>query len=195
MKTPERGALRQALLDEVKAVCATMGPEAVSIAQIGKRLGVSSGAPFRLFPSREHIFVALIESEMTELDQKFAQILAEPYATEEDRLTALCAGYLDHAHEQPAMFRLSFSLSAKALDASHLQEIGKIIYDKVRRVVAACLSSDAMVQEIEQKTYLLWSTIHGHAMLVITGQLDDQEVEIEGDMVIGAAVRQVTQNA
>ena len=159
----ERGKLREALLDEVREVCATEGPEAVSIAKIGKRLGVSSGAPFRLFPSREHIFAALIETEMARLDQTFSDALSAQDSDPVSRLTQICTAYLDHAKSDPAMFRLAFSLSAKAMGASNLQDLGEDVYGKVRQAVAACLPSGTVSEDIEAKSYILWSTIHGHA--------------------------------
>ncbi len=187
----ERGKLREALLKEVKEVCATDGPEAVSISKIGKQLGVSSGAPFRLFPSREHIFAALIEAEMERLDQTFAEIWSASNEAPAVRLALICTAYLDHAKSDPAMFRLAFSVSAKAMGASNLQVLGEDVYGKVRAAVAACLEPQAAPKDIEAKTYILWSTIHGHALLQMTGQMDDLNVQVSDSVVIGSAIQHI----
>ncbi len=187
----ERGALREALLNEVRAVCAEDGAEAVSITKIGKRLGVSSGAPFRIFPSREHIFAALIEAEMERLNQTLEDIWAAADRDPLARLKAICQAYIDHAWKEPAMFRLSFSVSAKAMGAMKLQKLGEDVYDKVQRAVAACLPADASTNQIETRSYTLWSTIHGHVMLRMTGQMDDQNIEITDAAFVDNAVQSV----
>lgn len=192
MPTLERGALREALLGEVRAVCTSDGPEAVSIARIARKLGVSSGAPFRLFPSREHIFAALVEAELTRLDRAFAAIVAQPEADPAARLRALCAAYVDHARSEPAMFRLTFSMSATALGADALLALGERVYGKVRDTVAACLPGESDPDEIELRSYMLWSAVHGHALLRIAGQIEDQGIEIADETVIAEAVRQVS---
>lgn len=184
-----RGTLRQALLQKVRSVCANQGPEAVSIAKIGKELGVSSGAPFRIFASREHIFAALIEAEMARLDAAFEQICLDSAASPSARLSGLCQAYVTHARQEPAMFRLAFSISAKAMGAERLQELGIDVYDKVRRAVCACLPDDTAPDQIEGRVYLLWATIHGHVMLLISGQIKDQNIEIDDQDVINAAVQ------
>ncbi|ABD55341.1 TetR/AcrR family transcriptional regulator [Jannaschia sp. CCS1] len=185
----ERGELRQALLAEVKKVCAGQGPEAVSISKIGKSLGVSSGAPFRLFPSREHIFAALIESEMERLDATFERIWSCKTTDPVLRLTDICQAYVDHARTEPAMFRLAFSVSAKAMGAVKLQKIGEDVYEKVQRAVAACVPRHTTTDQVELKSYLLWSTIHGHVMLCMTGQMDDQSIDLPDEIVVASAVQ------
>ncbi len=187
---PARGDLRAALLQEVKAVCAEDGPEAVSIARIGKKLGVSSGAPYRLFPAREDIFIALIEQEMARLDRDMNTEIAHHPRDHAARLRGMCAAYLRFAREEEAMFRLSFSVSAKAMRALDLQTLGKRIYGKVLATVAACLPPDTAQTDVAARTHLLWSTIHGHALLRMTGQLDDQDMDVDDATVVAAAVTQ-----
>ncbi len=185
----ERGELRQALSSEVRKVCANQGPEAVSISKIGKSLGVSSGAPFRLFPSREHIFAALIEAEMERLNATFEDIWASSQTDPLIRLTDICQAYVDHARQDPAMFRLAFSVSAKAMGAMRLKTIGEDVYDKVQRAVAECFPQHTTTDQVELKSHLLWPAIHGHVMLRMTGQMDDQSIDLPDQIVVASAVQ------
>ena len=173
---------------EVRSVCTEVGPEGVSISKIGKALGVSSGAPFRLFPTRAHIFAALVEAEMERLDAAFAEILSRSDMTPVARLGAMCHAYIDHAHEEPAMFRLAFSFSAKATGADQLQTVGQNVYGKVRQVVALCLPEGSDAEQLELRTYLLWATVHGHVMLRMMEQLEDQNIELADKTIVDAAI-------
>lgn len=185
MKDPKlrRGELRDALLDEVKLVCESAGPEAVSIAKIGAALGVSSGAPYRLFSERREIFVALIERETMALLTCMEGAITAAKQTPKDRLLSLCRAYISYARDESAMFRLSFSLTSKALDSPKIKAIGQRIYAMVLDAVAD-VDHDAPRQLIEHRTYSLWCLVHGHALLSMEDQLSDQDMTISDETVL-----------
>ncbi|GFE67009.1 TetR/AcrR family transcriptional regulator [Litoreibacter roseus] len=187
----ERGALRDALLDEVKSVCEADGPEAVSFGRISRGLGVSSGAPFRLFASRAEIFGALIIREMSRLD---AEMKAQAVDNPEVQMRGLCETYLNYAAGNPAMFRLSFSVSATTMKDRDLEALGRRIYGRVRAAVAACMPQ-ASAETAETVAYLSWTRLHGHALLKMSGQLDDVDVSVSDKRVIDATLEEITRSA
>lgn len=101
------GNLRQAMIDAAIAIVAESGAEAVTIREAARRAGVSSGAPFRHFPSRLALMTAVAEEGMTRLRVSAQKSLAacaseHPLA----RLMAIGDGYLAWAFANPTHYRV-----------------------------------------------------------------------------------------
>jgi AcrR family transcriptional regulator len=69
----------EALLAAGKAVFARSGTDA-PLEDIAKEAGVGQGTLYRHFPSREHLFVAIIEDRVDFLDTKARELLDAPNA-------------------------------------------------------------------------------------------------------------------
>lgn len=118
------GDLRRALLQAARAVIARDGVDALRMSALAKSLRVSVAAPFRHFPSREALLVALAEEGAAELVAR----MEEAAAREQDPLLAQRArgvAYVRFVVEDPATFRLlvrrevlDASPSLRAMDAS-----------------------------------------------------------------------------
>src|SRR5713101_6424822 len=83
-KPYHHGDLRAALVDASLAIIEERGPEQVSVREAAKRAGVSSGAPFRHFPSRTALMTAVAEEAQrrfrAEVDATLAAAPSEPLA-------------------------------------------------------------------------------------------------------------------
>src|SRR5215213_2214532 len=66
-KPYHHGDLRRALIDAALQLAGEGGAEAVSVREAARRAGVSPGAPFRHFPSRD----ALMAAVATEAQRRF----------------------------------------------------------------------------------------------------------------------------
>lgn len=62
------GNLRAALLRAASDLVAEKGVGALSVAETAKRTGVSSGAPYRHFPSRQALLAAVVTEAATEFE-------------------------------------------------------------------------------------------------------------------------------
>ena len=60
-KPYHHGDLRRVLIDAALQLVGEGGPEAVSVREAARRAGVSPGAPFRHFPSRDALMQAVAE--------------------------------------------------------------------------------------------------------------------------------------
>jgi AcrR family transcriptional regulator len=101
------GNLRQALIDATLALVEEQGPAAATIRDAAKRAGVSSGAPFRHFPSRKALMTAVAEEAMGRLREEIAAALEKE--TSDDplvRLRAVGSGYLRWAVRNPTHFQV-----------------------------------------------------------------------------------------
>ena len=106
-KPYHHGDLRRVLIDAALRLAEEGGPEAVSVREAARRAGVSPGAPFRHFPSRDALMLAVAEEAQrrfrAELEAALAQVPADdPLA----RFRALGLGYLRWAMKNPAHFEV-----------------------------------------------------------------------------------------
>ncbi|MEZ5651769.1 MAG: TetR/AcrR family transcriptional regulator [Burkholderiaceae bacterium] len=82
--TPElHGNRPDEILDLVGPVLANRGFDGASMQQLARAAGMSAGNFYRYFPSKDAIIAALVERDLRELENDFAQIRAsdDPRAT------------------------------------------------------------------------------------------------------------------
>jgi AcrR family transcriptional regulator len=106
-KPYHHGDLRRVLIDAALLLAEEGGPAAVSVREAARRAGVSPGAPFRHFPSRDDLMLAVAEEAQrrfrAELEAALVTVSADdPLA----RFRALGLGYLRWARENPAHFEV-----------------------------------------------------------------------------------------
>src|SRR4051812_4473394 len=100
------GDLRAALVDAAGRAVEAGGPEAVSLRELAKSLGVSSAAPYRHFPDRRALLCEVATRGFERLggDYQRAAEQSEPLAALKDTARV----YLGLAFRQPGLFRLMF---------------------------------------------------------------------------------------
>ena len=99
------GDLRTALMDAAVEVAARDGVDAVLLSTLAKRTGVSSTAPFRHFPSRQALLIAVAEEGVRRLSARIQAATAsatEPIEVQRQGAMA----YVRFAVEEPGYFRL-----------------------------------------------------------------------------------------
>ncbi len=97
------GQLRTALLQAALETIATRGVDAVKMNELARRTGVSVAAPFRHFPNRQALLVALAEDAAQRLQAR----MEAAAGTHEDPVEAHRArgvAYVRFAVEEPAYF-------------------------------------------------------------------------------------------
>ena len=161
--------LRDACIVAAQEVIAERGIENLSLRDVARKLGVSHQAPYKHYPSRDH----LLAEVMRRCFQRFAAHLdARPrFDDPEQDLESLGMQYLGYAHQHPLEYRLMFSTtwpeSAQPLgllsDATHA-------FDVLRGVLRRMHGdSPEMREAVELDALYIWSTVHGVAG-VMNGQ-------------------------
>jgi AcrR family transcriptional regulator len=161
--------LRDACIVAAQEVIAERGIENLSLRDVARKLGVSHQAPYKHYPSRDH----LLAEVMRRCFQRFAAHLdARPRLDDpEQDLESLGLQYLSYAQLHPLEYRLMFSTtwpeSAEQLDlvsdASHA-------FDILRGVLKRMHGDSAATREaVELDALYIWSTMHGLAG-VMNGQ-------------------------
>jgi AcrR family transcriptional regulator len=165
--------LRTALIDAGLALTRTGGPEALTIREATRRVGVSPNAAYRHFVDRE----ALLSAVATAIQHRMAARMqgaahrrgsVEPQAG--DRLRAVGVGYIKFALDEPGWFKVAFF----GADPIGLADETASAPPYVALVDAL----DAMVQEgvlspVQRPgaEWPCWSAVHGFAELALRGPL------------------------
>ena len=161
--------LRDACIVAAQEVIAERGIENLSLRDVARKLGVSHQAPYKHYPSRDH----LLAEVMRRCFQHFAAHLdARPrFDDPEQDLESLGVQYLGYAHQHPLEYRLMFSTtwpnSAEQLD---LASDATHAFDVLRGVLRRMHGDSPETREaVELDALYIWSTVHGLAG-VMNGQ-------------------------
>jgi AcrR family transcriptional regulator len=105
-KPYHHGNLRQSLLEAALELAEESGPDHVSVREVARRIGVSSGAPFRHFASRTALMTALAEQAMglfrSEIEAGQKRAPDDPVS----RLRALGHAFIHWAFLHPTHFQI-----------------------------------------------------------------------------------------
>jgi AcrR family transcriptional regulator len=106
-KPYHHGDLRRVLIDAALQLVGEGGAEAVSVREAARRAGVSPGAPFRHFPSRDALMQAVAEEAQRRFRVEIEAALAEAPANDPlARFRCLGLAYLRWAIRNPTHFEV-----------------------------------------------------------------------------------------
>jgi AcrR family transcriptional regulator len=155
--------LRDACVSAAREVIAERGIENLSLRDVARRLGVSHQAPYKHYPSRDH----LLAEVMRRCFQQFAAALdARPHHDDpREDLHALGEQYLRYAGEHPLEYQLMFSTTwPEAANDAELIQAATHAFDILRKVLRRIHGDSAAMRErVELDALYIWSTIHGLA--------------------------------
>ncbi|MER9233386.1 TetR/AcrR family transcriptional regulator [Mesorhizobium sp. M0622] len=118
-KTYHHGSLRQALIDAALAIAREDGVDQVTVREAGKRAGVSSGAPFRHFPTKTALMTAVAEEAMRRFRAEISVELDRADQLDPlSRFRALGSAYLNWTINNPTHFEIISMRRAIDFDAS-----------------------------------------------------------------------------
>jgi len=158
--------LKEGCVTEALAIIAAEGLEKLSLREVARRLGVSHQAPYRHFPSRDHILAAVVARAF----DHFALYLDDRQRVPDDPAQDLCGmglAYLSYAGEHPLQYRLMFAtplpdpanhpgmmLSARHAFTLLEQGVGRMRAAQGQPASANLITLDAL---------FIWSALHGLA--------------------------------
>lgn len=106
-KPYHHGDLRRVLIEAALQLVADGGPDAVSVREAARRAGVSPGAPFRHFPSRDALISAVAEEAQRRFRVEIEAAMAEAPADDPlARFRCLGLAYLRWAARNPTHFEI-----------------------------------------------------------------------------------------
>ena len=167
------GDLRAALLAEAAAIIAEGGAESVTMRALGQRLGVSRAAPYRHFPDKSALLVAVAATGFERLNRRLQSIEESAQRSSFERFRRMGDEYVRFALENPAHYRLMYGKEALTrLDHPELREAANALFEELVSVFTAHQQSGWIKREDPRaQAYVAWSAVHGLASLLIDGQI------------------------
>jgi AcrR family transcriptional regulator len=159
------GDLRRALLDAAGEMIEERGPDAFSLRDCARRIGVSNAAPAHHFGSAAGLLAALAAEGFARLAEAMRDARDAAGDTPEARLAATGVAYVERALAAPALFRLMFHSDRADQDDPALVLAGQDAYG----VLVGVLDQGGITDP--SAVAAAWSLVHGFAALMIEGRL------------------------
>jgi AcrR family transcriptional regulator len=165
------GDLRQTLIDASIDVIDKHGIDRLNLRELAKRVGVSPGAPYHHFGSREELLASISQEGFQRLEATMISECDGAPADSSARLEALGRGYVSFAIAHRGHFRVMFRGESHAGDAS-LEGASKRAFQLLQEAVEACQAAGtAPAGDSRPLVLVAWSTVHGLAMLWVDSAL------------------------
>ena len=158
------GDLRAALVDAGLHLTRSGGPEALTIREATRRVGVSPNAAYRHFVDRE----ALLAAVATAIQHRMAARMARGrVATASDQLRAVGLGYIKFALDEPGWFTVAFFSTGVPTEPSLAPPYLALVDALDAMAKDGTLSPDRRAGA----EWPCWSAVHGFAELALRGPL------------------------
>jgi len=169
------GDLRAALIDAGLQLTRAGGPEALTIREATRRVGVSPNAAYRHFADREALLQAVATAIQHRMTARMQSSVRQRGSTE--LLRAVGIGYIKFALDEPGWFAVAF-FGADQSD----ETVGAPPYLALVEALDAMVDAGALPAERRDGAeWPCWSAVHGFAELALRGPLrgaSRREVEL-----------------
>lgn len=160
-------ATRRALLAAAADLLDSGGLNAVTLRAVGARAGVTRGAPYRHFPDKESLLIAVGTQAWDRLGDRMQALRADPDLSSAVKMRAGLLALIDIGRSQPHLYKLMFSNPSG--DSAALARAAQRSQTEFLAVVADLVGE----QDARRYAALLISSANGIAGLAASGQLAD----------------------
>ncbi len=163
--------LRQTLLQAAVALIGEVGPRDFTLREVARRAGVSHNAPYRHFPAKDDLLVAVATEGFDRLTALMQKSSARG-KTALERLQLCGCGYVDFALRWPHHFLVMFDLPKTSRERCKDEPVGENAFDVLMGcIMAAQQSGDLPAGDPLPQAWTAWSLVHGIAKLAVSGNL------------------------
>lgn len=172
--TYHHGNLKEDLILATLSLIEENGPENVSLREVAKRAGVSSGAPFRHFPDRAALMTAVAEEAMMRFKMEVDSRLEETKSIDPlIRFRAVGYAYLHWAIKNPSHFLV---ISNRRLIHFEASKILRDINAEIQQTMMECLNEARekgllRTNDISQLPLIARAVSYGLARMYVDGHL------------------------
>lgn len=188
-RTYHHGDLRRALVEEALRTIQAEGVDALTLREVGRRLGVSRTALYRHFADKG----ALLAAVAREGFRTFREALRAAYMDDggaHGGFIAMGRAYVRFAVTHPSHYRVMFGGFVDACDRDPaLQDEGAGSFLVLVEAITAEQAAGRLRRDPpQQMARHVWAVVHGLAMLIIDGQLPAADMEASVDYALARLV-------
>lgn len=174
------GDLRRALIDEAVCMLRDVPPEALSMRELARRLGVSLAAPHHHFTGKDELFAAIAQDAFVELTMRMG---AQASGPPREQLSMVARTYLAFAQEEPMRYRVMYL--PQLADRQRFAELHETGGRALQLLSALFEQAGAAVPR--SRAITCWSTLHGFAMLEIDDLLPEDSQALRDEVITAAS--------
>jgi len=172
-KPYHHGDLRNALIQAGLDLLAEGGVQELDLRKVARRAGVSHAAPYRHFADKQALIAAINEEGFQLLAERIRSTLREVSDEPVEQLLGVALAYVRFAKENPWLMREMFSgLTIERETFESLHTASKSVYRLYAEVIRRGQERGKIVDgDPTALAGVLWSVLHGLAMLIIENQM------------------------
>lgn len=176
-RSESAAATRRALVRAASTLLDEGGPEAVTLRAVGTLAGVSRGAPYGHFASKELLLAHLAVGTWNSVADQVQQLRADADTTPATRLERALMTLIEVGRRRPHRYALMFSTPANSRAAT--EAAGRLENEFL--VIVADLVGD---NDARRWAALLMSSAHGIAGLELSGHLAPEKWTVDGEQLV-----------
>jgi AcrR family transcriptional regulator len=172
-KSYHHGDLRNALIQAGLELLAEGGAQELDLRKVARRAGVSHAAPYRHFADKQALIAAINEEGFHRLAERIQETLRKAPDEPFEQLLAVALAYVRFARENPWLMREMYSgLTIERETFESLHTASKTVYQLYTEVVRHGQERGKIVEgDPTALAGVLWSVLHGLAILIIENQM------------------------
>jgi AcrR family transcriptional regulator len=172
-KPYHHGDLRNALVQAGLELLAEGGAQELDLRKVARRAGVSHAAPYRHFADKQALIAAINEEGFYMLAERIRSTLREVPDEPFEQLLGVALAYVRFAQDNPWLMREMFSgITIERETFESLQMASKSVYRLYAEVIKSGQERGKIVDgDPNALAGVLWSVLHGLAMLIIENQM------------------------
>lgn len=169
-KRYHHGDLRQALIDKTLKLLKKKPADQVSVADVARAVGVSSGAPYRHFKDRDALLAEVAAIGFDRLRERMEVEMAPYPLGEIDRVIAAGYAYIRFSAENPDLFDAMWGSARIKENYPVASEAGGLCYGSFIETLSRAMAAHGFGDRDPVAFGApLWTMVHGYASLVIAG--------------------------
>ncbi len=173
-KTPgKESELRGLIIKKALELIDKKGFDGFSLREVARELGVSHGAPYRHFADKDALISQITVEGFLILSECLQNAFVQDVSPVE-QLAEMGRQYLEFALAHPDYYRLLFDkkkyVNTECLEGDPESIAGNATFEILENQIRK-ISPEKTPEEISADALIVWSSVHGLAMLLLSGNL------------------------
>ncbi|WP_226507270.1 TetR/AcrR family transcriptional regulator [Pseudomonas sp. MWU16-30317] len=169
-----------------EAMLERVGPEALSLREVTREIGVSNNAPRRHFPNRQSLLDALAVQGFERMGAALDEAASSNEPEFMQRLLAVVNANIRFVSNHRALFRLMFASKQRSDASAELRELSYRALSSGPKTIAYGQSIGAVIEgDTIDLALTIFSAVEGLISLSVEGRLGGIPIEEVAKVVIG----------